>query len=111
MPADSRALAWDGLRAIALVREFTAGRSFEDYCTDVLLRSAVERQLEILGEALNRLSRLDPESASRIPDLRRIVAVRNILVHGYATVDDALVWSVVGGRLDALEAALQEVTR
>jgi uncharacterized protein with HEPN domain len=69
----------------------------------------VERQFEIIGEALNQLSRLDRELAARIPDLPRIVAFRNILIHGYAVVDDELVWQVLVERLPGLEAAIREL--
>ena len=58
--------------------------------------------LKILGEALNQLSRLDPNMAEKIPELPRIVAFRNILIHGYASVDDRLVWGVVESRLEPL---------
>jgi uncharacterized protein with HEPN domain len=74
-----------------------------------MLRSAVERQFEIVGEALNQLSKVDPEVASRIPELRRIVAFRNILIHGYATVDDALVWQVLVDKLPGLQHVLHEL--
>ena len=64
--------------------------------------AAVERQFEIIGEALGQLARLEPETASRIGDHRRIIAFRNILVHGYAGVDDMLVWDMVVTRLGDL---------
>ncbi len=64
-----------------------------------MLRSAVERQIQIIGEALNRLSKVDPATADRITDLARIVAFRNVLVHGYAQIDDALVWEVASTRV------------
>jgi len=70
------------------------------------LRSAVERQFEILGEALNQLSRLDSNMVEKIPDLPRIVAFRNILIHGYASVDDRLVWGIVESRLEPLLDAI-----
>jgi uncharacterized protein with HEPN domain len=80
-----------------------------------MLRSAVERQLGIVGEALNKLSKVDLATASAITDLRRIVGFRNVLVHGYATVDDFLVWQIVEtslprllGEVDALLADLAE---
>ncbi len=72
-----------------------------------MLRSAVERQLEIIGEALNQLSKVAPEVAAQIPELARVVAFRNILIHGYATVDDALVWQVVIERVPALRDVLR----
>jgi uncharacterized protein with HEPN domain len=109
MVRDPRALIWDAREAAAAVAEFCAGRSAEDYLADRLLRSAVERQCEILGEALGRLARLAPDLAARIPELPRAVAFRNLLIHGYATVDDATVWRiatedvpVLAARLDAL---------
>jgi uncharacterized protein with HEPN domain len=67
-----------------------------------LLRSAVERQFEIIGEALARLRQVDPVLAATIPELPRIVAFRNVLIHGYATVDNELVWGVVEGHLLSL---------
>ncbi|WP_246584938.1 HepT-like ribonuclease domain-containing protein [[Mycobacterium] fortunisiensis] len=69
-------------------------------------RSAVERQLEIVGEALNRLSKVDKELSAKIPELARIVAFRNILIHGYTDVDDALVWQVITDKLPELELVL-----
>ena len=60
-----------------------------------MVRSAVERQLVVIGEALNPLTRLDPAIAAKISDHRRIIGVRNILVHSYAKVDDRVIWSIV----------------
>jgi uncharacterized protein with HEPN domain len=69
-------------------------REILDYLTNPLVRAAVERKFEIIGEALNRLSKHDPHLAARIPDLAAIVGFRNVLIHGYATVDDARVWQI-----------------
>ncbi|MDR7302616.1 uncharacterized protein with HEPN domain [Haloactinomyces albus] len=74
-----------------------------------MLRSAVERQFEIIGEALNQVSKVDAALAARVPELGRIVAFRNILVHGYATVDGALVWQVLNDKLPALDDALRQL--
>jgi uncharacterized protein YutE (UPF0331/DUF86 family) len=60
-------------------------------------------------EALNRLSRIDPLTATKVPDLPRIVAFRNVLVHGYATIEDSLVWEVATTRTDALIATLNRL--
>jgi uncharacterized protein with HEPN domain len=87
------------------------GKSFNDYASDALLRSAVERQFEIVGEALNNLPKVDAQLASSIPDLRRIVAFRNVLINGYATIDDALVWQVLSTRVPALDEVLNSVGR
>ncbi|QUF08124.1 DUF86 domain-containing protein [Actinosynnema pretiosum subsp. pretiosum] len=64
------------------------------------------RQFEIVGEALNQLRKVDAELAARIPDVNRIVAFRNILIHGYASVDDALVWPTLTDKVPVLETAL-----
>jgi uncharacterized protein with HEPN domain len=112
MHADAKKLLWDAQKAAQRVARFTAGKSFADYERDELLRSAVERQLEIVGEALNRLRRVDPATAATIRDIDRIVGFRNIVIHGYATLDDRIVWGIVesylptlGTELDALLAA------
>jgi uncharacterized protein with HEPN domain len=72
-------------------------------------RSAVERQFEILGEALAQLARLDATLAAKIPDLSEIVAFRNVLIHGYALIDRARVWRAVQDDLPALRAALDDL--
>lgn len=106
MQPESRAFLWDARRAAVLIREFVAGRTLEDYHRDLMLRSAVERQFEIVGEALNRLSKVDPGVAESVPDLAKVVAFRNVLIHGYASVDDEIVWEVATTRVSALIHAL-----
>jgi len=73
----------------------------------------VERQLEVIGEALKYLPGADPETADRIPDVHAVIATRNILVHAYAQVDQKKVWEIITRDLTALipapEALLCEV--
>lgn len=107
MQPDPRKYLWDALRAAGFLRQFAAGKTFREYQDDVLLRSAVERQFEIVGEALSQLAKSHADMAAQVPELPRIVAFRNILIHGYANVDDALVWQVLTDKLPQLEAALQ----
>ncbi len=109
MKPDQRAYIWDALHAAELLYDFSQKKSFSNYQADALLRSAVERQFEIVGEALNQLSKVAPEVAAEIPELNRIVAFRNILIHGYATVDDALVWQMLTEKLPALEQVLRRL--
>lgn len=73
------------------------------------MRSAVERQFEIVGEALGQLARVDAAMAERIPNLREIIAFRNILIHGYAVIDRARVWRVIEEDLPRLRATLEEL--
>jgi uncharacterized protein with HEPN domain len=67
-----------------------------------MLRSAVERQFEIIGEALSQLAKADSRCAERISEYRRIIAFRNILIHGYAELDTRLVWGVLEAKLPVL---------
>lgn len=101
---------WDARRAAERVARFTAGRDLAGYLADEMLRAAVERQFEIIGEALNGLRRIDPTLAAAVPELPRIVAFRNVLIHSYATVDDRLVWSIVEGALPGLLVRLQRLS-
>ena len=79
------------------------------------MHSAVERKFEIVGEALNQLSKRDPEIAARIPDLRAIIGFRNVLIHGYAEIDHALVWITIHQSLprlcEAIQSMLEELDR
>jgi uncharacterized protein with HEPN domain len=76
---------------------------------DDMLRAAVERQFEIIGEAFAGPRRVDPGLAAGIPDLARVIAFRNVLIHAYATVDDRLVWDVAERELPALRTAIAQL--
>jgi uncharacterized protein with HEPN domain len=104
MRRDARSFLWDVRDAADAIASFVQGRSFGDYAADRMLRSAVERQFEIIGEALSQLARTDPVLAARIPDLRRIIGFRNALIHGYDRVNDAGVWRVIEVDLPPLRA-------
>lgn len=102
MQRDPRAFLWDVREAATAIQSFTAGMSAEDYAASGLVQAAVERKFEIIGEALNQLSRLDATLASRIPELPQIVAFRNQLIHGYAAVNVLTVWAVIQTSLPSL---------
>jgi uncharacterized protein with HEPN domain len=103
---DPKTLLWDAREAANAIAVMTAGKSFADFDGDIVLRSAVERQCEIAGEALRQLARADAAVAAKIPDLREIVAFRNILIHGYAVIDRTRVWRAVQKDLPLLHAIL-----
>lgn len=92
----------DIVQAGEAVKEFVKGRSFADYTADEQLRSAVERKFEIMGEALNRIRRDESSVLEHIRDHRDIISFRNILIHGYDTIDDLIVWGVIEEGLDNL---------
>ena len=108
MERDPRKFLWDARAAADAIMQFTRGKTRNDYVSDALLHSAVERQFEIVGEALAQLARSDPARAARVPEYRQIIAFRNILVHGYAVVDRARVWRVVVDELPGLRAVPNE---
>ena len=95
MRLEAKKRLYDILRAAMLLAEFTDGKSIADYERDIMLRSAVERQFTIIGEAMAQFARFDAEVAARISEYPRIIAFRNVLIHGYADVDDALVWGML----------------
>ena len=95
MGPKARALLYDIQQAGTLVERFSSGKSFDEYVADPLLCSGVERQLEIIGEALNRLAKIGPYAVARITDYRRIIALRDILAHGYARVDHQVIWNII----------------
>jgi uncharacterized protein with HEPN domain len=88
--------------AASFVLSITEGKTLNDYSEDRLLRQAIERNFEIIGEAVGRLARNDPATAARLSEHERIIAFRNILIHGYDLVDDELVWDTIQSKLPAL---------
>lgn len=103
LPRDLRAYLFDIAEACRLVLVFTKGRSAERFAADPMLRSAVERQLEIVGEALSQALRHHSALlADRIPEAPRIIAFRNQLAHGYASVAEDIVWAIVQRDVPAL---------
>lgn len=92
MPPRSAALLWDALTAVHRIQEFVDARTWSDYADDLLLRSAVERQFEIAGEALSVLRKFDPDAVAKIPNAHKLIGMRNILIHGYALVSNETVW-------------------
>ena len=90
--------------ATEAIQHFTRGRSQADYHSDPLLHAAVERWFIVIGEALTRLERLDATWTSRITDFRKITGFRNLLVHGYETIDDEIVWKTIQDYLPILQS-------
>jgi uncharacterized protein with HEPN domain len=106
MDRDPRAFLWDAKDSADAITEFVRGRTLDDYVADRMLRSAVERRFEIIGEALSQLQKAAPELARQIPELAQAIAFRNILIHGYTTINDQTVWRTVQESLPALRERL-----
>src|SRR5271170_2982018 len=105
MQRDIRAFLWDIQQAADAIERFVTGLDSLGYSASDVVRSAVERKFEIIGEALGQIAKRDPELARRIPDYREIIAFRNLLIHGYATIEHARVWNITQSSLPSLRAA------
>jgi uncharacterized protein with HEPN domain len=92
--------------AAVFIAEATAGQTLATYSANRLLRHAVERNFEIIGEAVKRLAAQDPGTAAALGAYPQIIAFRNVLIHGYDLVDHALVWNAVERQVPALVAAV-----
>lgn len=99
----------DALDACRAIQSFVADRTFGEYEKNQLVRSAVERQFEIIGEALNQAEIENPELSTLIPDVRRIVGMRNRIIHGYDSVDDELLWQTIQKHVPPLAQRLAEL--
>ena len=99
----------DAQAAIGSAQEFVADTSLVAYAADKMRRSAVERQLEILGEACFRLVKLEPGLVESIANLKLAVDLRNRIIHGYDSVDDEIVYLTVTQDLDELKTGLSKM--
>jgi uncharacterized protein with HEPN domain len=102
MQLESKKLLEDVRLACERIQEFTKDKVLSDYTCNDLLRSGVERQFEIIGEALNRLTKIAPDIANQISLHKRVISFRNILIHGYDIVEDPIVWDVITNDLPKL---------
>src|SRR5262245_24070108 len=109
MPHDTPALLEDVRQAARLILDFVAGRSLAHYSKDALLKSAVERQFIIIGEALSQLEKLDAPLTNQISNYRQIIGFRNVLVHGYQAIDDQIVWQVIELDLPVLRQQIENL--
>ncbi len=102
MQRDAKAYLWDIANAASSIEAFTGEKDLEAYQNDDMLRAAVERKFGIIGEALSQLFRDFPQFRSQISLPGEIIAFRNQIVHGYATVRDDIVWEIVQAYLPQL---------
>jgi len=107
MTERSRKYLSDILIAVGLIEEFISDiSSFNDYQNDNKTRSAVERQLVIIGEAVNHFRK---ESGSNLNSSHQIINFRNRLVHAYDVIDDAIVWVIIQKHLPELKKEVEEL--
>jgi uncharacterized protein with HEPN domain len=98
---------YDILRAIELIEEFTSSiNSYDAFVNDLKTQSAVERQLGIIGEAVNKLDSIQPELS--LENSRKIVGFRNRLIHAYDAVDSSIIWAVIQRYLTPLKEEIAQ---
>lgn len=106
MTEKSKKYLSDILMAIDLIEKFTVDiTDFNHYQNDLKTQSAVERQLVIIGEALNKLKKTGPDL--EIENDKQIIGFRNRLVHAYDTIDNSIVWAILNRHLKKLKEEMQ----
>ena len=99
----------DILQAAEEIQNFVCGMDFKAYQNNPITKRAIERDFEIIGEALNRIKNTDDELLEKISEHRRIIGFRNILIHGYDIVDETIVWQAVTNHLPILIEEIKEI--
>jgi len=82
-------------------------RNFNVYMENKMLRRAVEREFEIIGEAMNRIDKLKPDIS--ISDKHQIISMRNRVIHGYDKIDDGIIWGTIVRHLPALKVEIERI--
>lgn len=110
MPLEPQDMArlWDMLDAARAAAAFCAGLRFEDFLHDRRTRNAVERNLEIIGEAARRVSE---ETRRALPDIpwKSVIGLRNVLAHEYGEIRQEILWAVVQEKLGPLMRRLESL--
>lgn len=107
MRPEIRKYLFDIHQACKTLLDFIRDKSLQDYNADLLLRSGVERQLMIIGEALNQAYQLDPALSESVSNIREIINLRNVIVHGYAIVENETIWGIIEDDLPQLYKEVQ----
>jgi len=99
---------YDVLKSIEEIEDYAsqANRNFIRFKENKMMKRAIERNLEILGEAVNRILQVD--ESIEITDARKIVGLRNNIIHSYETVSDEIIWSIVIKHIPKLK---KEITK
>jgi len=110
MPPEEKdkAYLWDMLDAALAIEEFVRGKTYEEYLSNRMMRGAVERHIEIIGEAARRTSEAVRQSHPEIP-WRAIIGQRNVLAHEYDEVLHEAIWAIATRRIPDLIAPLRKI--
>ena len=102
-----KAALFDMLHAANGIQLFMVDKTLQDFNEDLMLRSAVERQFEIIGEAMTRLRKNAPETLERFSEHAGIIGFRNVLIHGYDTLNNEVTWRILQEKLPILIRELE----
>ena len=110
---DNRINAWlfDIQKAISEIEDFLKDRpkDFLKYRENTLLKRAIERELEIIGEALNRILKAEPKLEGKISDARNIIGLRNQVIHAYDNISDETIWSIIIKHIPVLKTEIDSL--
>ncbi|MEQ9216892.1 MAG: DUF86 domain-containing protein [Cyclobacteriaceae bacterium] len=108
MQREIRKYLYDIRESIQSIEEYLGDtRDFTLYKSNKLLRRAVERELEIIGEAVNRILKMD--ASIKIAEAKRIVDLRNLVIHAYDKVDDIIIWGIISKDIPRLRMQVEEL--
>jgi len=103
-----KTLLFDILNSINEINEYIAdNRTYDNYFNNKILQRAIERNLEIIGEAMNRILKIDDNIP--IQDVKKIIDTRNKIIHGYNQVDNIIIWGIVIKYLPILKSEVEKL--
>ena len=109
MDNEIKTFLFDVLQSIMEIESYFEGKPkiFDDYIKDIKTKRAVERNIEIIGEAINRILKIDKDFI--IENAQKIIGTRNRIAHGYDKISDDLIWSIVINHLPKLKTEIQKM--
>jgi uncharacterized protein with HEPN domain len=110
MEVEIKKYLYDIQESIDSIEKFLYGKhEFKIYAADKMLRRAVEREFEIIGEAMSRIEKIDP--AIDISGKRQIISMRNRVIHGYDKIDNEIIWGTIVRHLPGLKAEIDKLLK
>jgi uncharacterized protein with HEPN domain len=109
MEREIEKLLIDILKAISEIKMFIKGKEFTDFVNDRGLQLIAEREFEIIGEAMSRMIRINPGIDEMIPDIHKIIGLRNILAHGYDIIEYEILWDIIENKIKPLEENINKI--
>ena len=109
MPHEAKKYLYDIQQAIKEIESFVKNKTYAHFAKESLLQSAVERQFEIIGEALYRTKRIDENLLSKITDSYKIIGFRNVITHGYDIIDSKIIWDAIKFNLPKLKSEINSL--